>query len=98
MADNESKDKKDHQEAIDDLTKYMRDTVEYQNYDTLSDMVEVSENHQKYSNPHLTNRNGHCFRGFYNDITWMYLPTDGRMAANNLNQTWKIWAAIAKFR
>ncbi len=98
MADNESNAKRDHQDAINGLLKYMRDTVEHQNYDTLSEMIEVSEIHQKYRNPHLTNRNGYCFRGIYNDITWMYLPENGINAVNNLNQAWKIWARIVKFR
>ncbi len=95
---NESEAKRDHQNAIDGLLKYMRDTVEYQNYDTILDIVEVSRIHQKYSNPHLTNRNGFCFKGFYNDITWMYLPEDGRNAVKQLNRAWSIWARIVKFR
>jgi len=89
---------KNHQEALDDLLKYMKDTTDYENYDFISDMADVSKIHQKYSNPHLTNRNGDSFRGFYNEISWMYLSENGIKAVSNLHRAWTVWARIARFR
>ena len=89
---------KNHQEALDYLSRYMRDTVEYQNYDSISEMVELSKNHQKYSNPFLTTRNGYCFKRYYNEINWVHMPTNGRVALIKLNHAWFCWAAIIKLR
>nr|QBK86169.1 MAG: hypothetical protein LCMAC101_07640 [Marseillevirus LCMAC101] len=98
MDEDEKQAMRDHREALGDLSRYMRDTVEYQNYDALSDMADTSAIHQKYSNPHLTNRNGNSFKGFYNEITWMHLSEDGRKSVNNLNRAWNVWAKFVKYR
>jgi len=89
---------RDHREALDNLSRYMKGTVEHQNYDSLLDIAEVSKIHQKYSNPHLTDKNGNSFKGFYNEITWMYLSEDGRKSVTNLNKAWIIWAKFVKYR
>ena len=92
------KTSENQQEALDDLLTYMKNTVDYQNYDSISDMADVSNIHQKYSNPHLTNRNGDSFRGFYNEISWMHLSENGIKSVNNLYRAWTIWARIVKYR
>ena len=96
MTENHIKEK--HREALNDLSMYMRETVEYQTYDSISEMVELSENHQRFSNPFLTGRNGYCFKRYYNEINWVNMPTNGRTALVRLNHAWFCWAAMIKLR
>lgn len=94
----ESHAKEKHREAIDYLSRHMRETVEYQTYDSISEIVELSENHQKHSNPFLTGRNGYCFKMHYNELNWVNMPTNGRAALIKLNHAWFCWATIIRLR